>query len=280
MKTYIDIFSENKIELYAALPFSDCRVTRSYLYEREKDFVPKSVLLFLVPYYTGTPENISAYAASGDYHLFMQSLFRELLPVLAQEFEGYRFLGFSDHSPIDERHAAAAAGLGILGDNGLLITEQYSSYVFIGEVVSELPPERLSAAFAHEPRGCLHCGACRLACPSGALRKEGAPCLSAVTQKKGALTAEDRALLKSGGSVWGCDCCTAVCPYTKEAERRGTIMTPIRFFYEDSLACMTEKLLSSMSDEAFRRYAFSWRGREVLLRNIKILEEKKKSSST
>ena len=52
---------------------------------------------------------------------------------------GAIFCGFSDHSPIDERDTAAKGGLGVIGRNRLLINEEYSSFCFIGEIISDIP---------------------------------------------------------------------------------------------------------------------------------------------
>ena len=117
-------FSEKNIEYFALLPFSECAVTRDYLYASKEGFTPRSVLVFLVPYYAGRAENLSVYAAAPDYHRYMKELLSSLEEYLSQTFEGYRFFGFADHSPIDERLAAAKAGLGVFGKNGLLITEK------------------------------------------------------------------------------------------------------------------------------------------------------------
>ena len=70
--------------------------------------------------------------------MFFSSLFGEILPILRKSFPEYKFEGFTDHSPIDEINAAALAGFGMIGANGLLITEKYSSFVFVGEIVLRL----------------------------------------------------------------------------------------------------------------------------------------------
>ena len=49
--------------------------------------------------------------------------------------------------------------------------------------------------------------------------------------------------------------------------------TPIAFFHEDRISVLTEERLSRMDETEFRRRAFSWRGREPLLRNLKLLEK-------
>lgn len=269
---YRDFLRQNGVLQYASLPFSECRVTKPYLVEKIKGFVPQSVLMLLIPYYAGEAENLSVYAASRDYHLFMKDLLSGLSNALASEFRGYSFYGFSDHSPIDEREAASKAGLGVIGENGLLITERYSSFVFIAEIVSDIFPEALGTVSVFEVRHCFGCGACKKACPTGILRGEGDACLSALTQKKGALTEAEADIIKKCGSAWGCDVCQNVCPYTEKAKRSGSIMTEIPFFYEKRIERLTLDGVCGMTDEEFDERAFSWRGRATLLRNLEILK--------
>ena len=68
-----------------------------------------------------------------------------------------------------------------------------------------------------------------------------------------------------GASSWGCDVCQEVCPHNAKAEK-----TPIGFFNEKLVAHLTKDAVSLMDDTAFSERAFSWRGREVVLRNIEL----------
>lgn len=262
-----ELLREKQIELVAPISLSDCRLTRKYLLERE-GIEGGSVFIFAVPYLSsaavGARRNISAYAAPPDYHAFFAELFKEMLPALRASFPDSRFVGFADHSPIDERHAAASAGLGILGDNGMLITEKYSSYVFLGEIITDANAECRS----REPIRCEGCGACRAACPysfSGV-------CLSSLTQKKGILSAEEAADIVKYGSAWGCDICQEVCPHTKRALSFGTALSQIPFFNENIIPHLTADTVSEMSDSEFARRAYSWRGRETIIRNLTLLQ--------
>lgn len=269
LQAYLDrVMADERISAYAVLPYTACREVRPYLRERLSPFVPQSAVIFLVPYYAGETENLSRYAAAEDYHLYMRELFARL--TVAPSGSGYRFYGFSDHSPIDERHAACAAGLGMRGDNGLLIHPDLGSFVFIGELLTDAPPDLLGAKEPVPPAPCLHCGACRAACPSGILRGEGTLCLSAVTQQKGELNEEEKQLLLAGGTVWGCDICQTVCPYNQRIIARG-YRTPIPFFRENRITRLRAETLAAMDDETFRRRAFSFRGRQPLARNLELL---------
>ena len=229
-------------------------------------FVPRSVIVFLIPYYAGKTENLSVYAASLDYHLCIREISDRLVSLMKALYPENSFKAYGDHSPIDEVGAALIAGLGIRGDNGLFINEKYGSYVFVSDLVTDIPPEELSAVKT-DVRECIHCGRCKAACPTGILRGEGDDCLSAITQRKGELSESEKELMRKCGTVWGCDLCQSVCPYNKNPER-----TSIEFFYRDRIELLTSEVLASMSKEEFKKRAFGWRGRAVVERNIKALE--------
>ena len=262
-------FREN-ICCYAVIEFCHCRVINPRLLAKVP-FEPRTAIIFLFPYLASDPKNISRYASGGDYHYYASEFFRMNMPVLRLHSGGHQFVGFCDHSPIDERHAAATAGLGMIGDNGMLIHPQYGSFVFVAEWLTDTPPECFTTVEPQPIKGCDHCGACARACPAANLPEfSRRKCISAITQKKGELTEQEIELLKKGGSVWGCDICQNVCPYNVQLlqERKGT---PIRFFGRHQIHCMTTDELSRMSDEEFSLRAYSYRKREVLERNLKLL---------
>lgn len=271
MKAFLSQFFESEhIAAYAALDFADTALTRPYLVER-LDFAPQTAILFLAPYYAGETENLSRYAAPRDYHLYMKGLFARFSAALAEAQPCIHAAGFADHSPINEREAAASAGLGILGDNGLIIHERYGSFVFIGEILTDAIPTACGAIPPISPRRCEGCGACRAACPTGILRGDGEKCLSAITQQKAPLSDEEIALLKRAGTAWGCDDCQTACPHNIRAIRKGSALTPISFFREERIPEITPAILEGMSEADFAARAFSFRGRAVLERNLKIL---------
>lgn len=268
--TLSEIFESEKIEYYAPLELSRTKVIKPYLLSRcGIDPSCGSALMICVPYFSGMPENISAYACARDYHLYFEGLFDRILPKLRELYPDHSFFGFADHSPISEVSAASAAGLGVIGDNHLFITEKYSSFVFLGEIISDMPAECYGVGiYRGEKRGCFHCGACMAGCPAGL---ESTECLSALTQKKGELSDTERAKLTEHGIAWGCDRCQSVCPYTKRAAESGSIFTPIDFFYDSRIEKIDIEQLYLMSEDEFFSRAFSWRGKETVARNLRIL---------
>ncbi len=257
------------IDCYGALSIDSTDIINGRLLERE-GFSPRSVLMFAVPYYAGETVNLSRYAAAKDYHIILKTITERLIAGIKEKYPEAHAKGYGDHSPIAERAAALRAGLGILGDNGLIIHEKYGTYIFIGDVITDLPPEALFAKPPLPIRTCEHCGKCRAACPTGILRGAGDNCLSAITQRKGALAEEEIALMRRYNTVWGCDECQTACPHNISP-----MVTPISFFKENLIPHLTGEILSGMSDEDFAARAFAWRGRATVERNLRAFEDER-----
>lgn len=260
-----NFFDKNKIEYFSVLDYRDVRETRSDIIKRE-DFVPKSVIIYLIPYFVGYGENLSAYATSLDYHIILRDISDKLIASLKEKDASVHAKGYGDHSPIDERHAALISGLGILGDSGLLINESYGTFTFIGDVVSDIAPEELGAKEPLHIERCVGCGKCKSACPTGILRGVGCDCLSAITQKKGELSEGEISMMRKYNTVWGCDVCQSVCPYNSDPK-----ITPLDFFREERITRLDRDFLSGLDKESFVKRAFAWRGRKTVERNLELL---------
>ncbi len=271
-----DFLAFYNIELYGAIKLSDCKITRDYLLERAGLDKDSTVIMMLLPYRSKhAPDNLSVYASVQDYHAFTDMLSRDMEKYLSERYPNAKYRLFSDHSPIDEVNGACKAGLGFIGDNGLLITEKYSSFVFLCELITSLSAEELGLEIVKDVsiKRCIGCGACARACPSHCMDKSDprpkSECLSAITQKKGELSESEIALMLENGSAWGCDVCQNVCPYTKSAS-----YTPIEFFNQNVITHLTSELLENMSEAEFASRPFSWRGKSVILRNTGLFENK------
>ncbi len=277
-KRLLDFFEKEKIKLYSVLDFNQCHIlAQDKIFKYFGDHTPKSVFLILVPYLVKSvledpQRNISLYAAIPDYHVFFKRFLSELSELLQELYPGYTFAGFSDNSPIDERHAALLSGLGTIGDNHLLLTEEYSSFIFISEIISDMPVSMYhfqSAPQKPAPQ-CMHCRNCTNSCP---VYRDGIDCLSMVTQKKGELSDAEIAAIRKYQTAWGCDICQLNCPITQRAIQKGSIYPEIAYFQDNAVNRIHSDMIQTMDKETFRTRAFAWRGRNCILRNLKILEE-------
>ncbi len=258
-------FLSKKIEYYAVLDYNDCTEINPHIMARES-FTPRSVIVYLLPYYTGETINISRYAASLDYHMAIREIGEGLISVLSDISPESHFKSYGDHSPINEVNAALISGLGRLGDNGLIINDKYGSYIFIGDVVTDIDPYKLGAQSPCVPTGCLHCKKCISACPTGCLSGASKECLSEITQRKSELFAKEAELLRKYNTVWGCDICQEVCPYNRDP-----VITPIEFFHKDRIDRLDLDILASMDKAAFSKRAYAWRGRRTVERNCECI---------
>lgn len=221
----------------------------------------KSILVFCFPYLLEKEEyegsNISKYAVVADYHGVAMNRLSKACEELKELYPGEEFVPFADNSAIPEVRAACLAGLGKRGLNSLLITEEYGSYVFIGEIVTTLSLDSVDA----EIKSCISCGKCIRACPSKAIGENGTArekCLSEITQKKGELSHEEKELMKKCGCVWGCDICQDVCPMNQNAAS-----TQIEEFLLSPVPVIT-------SGCSLENRAYEWRGRNVIERNLNL----------
>lgn len=257
------LLNEN-ISEYAVIDFDRLLVINPRLLPRDADI--KSALVILMPYRHKniTPRdglNAGLFARCKDYHLYFAELAKRLVPKL-EALSGGRVWAFADHSPIHEKNAAKTCGLGFMGKNGLLINKRYGSYVFIGEFLFE---KRMAELLRSTETDCLNCNACIKSCPTLAIGKDGVDiksCLSFVSQKN-KKTDEDISLLAKHKTVWGCDICQQVCPCNKN-----TSYSAIPYFNENLIEDFSLELPDGMSEEMFKKYAFSYRKREVITQNF------------
>lgn len=234
------------------------------------DYDGKTAIVCLFPYFTGeSAGNLSLYARSRDYHIVIKEKLRVLSSFIKTLSPDASFDIFADIGPLVDRKLAYRAGLGFYGKNSMLINPDFGSYFFIGYILTDILLE------SDSPLGtnCLSCNKCILACPGGALKEKFdiSKCASHISQKKGALTKEEENILKKSKSVFGCDICQRVCPHNNISK------TAMKEFSEDLIFSVTLEDIEALSNRAFmRKYkdrAFSWRGREVLVRNLHILDD-------
>ena len=292
----IELFNKNNIDTVGIAPIGPYEELKKVLEDKvnknlitgmeepdiEKRINPKlimedasSIIVCAIPYYVGEKyeSNISMYCHGLDYHLVIKEKLNKICEEIKSKDEKFEYKIFADNGPLVDRYLAYLAGLGYYGINNNLITDKYGSYVFIGYIVNNYnlePDEKLN-------KNCMKCNKCVKYCPGNALLgnydMNPKRCLSYITQKKGDLEEEEEKVLKENKKVFGCDICQDICPHNKNIP-----ITSIERFKQDTILKLDAEEINDISNKEFkRRYgnrAFSWRGKNIIKRNINIVSEK------
>ena len=161
---------------------------------------------------------VSRFAWSRDYHRTVGARMKQLADLLAAG-TGAAARWYVDTGPVVEKAYAAAAGLGFLGRNTLLVSPRLGSFVFLGVVLTDADVE---ATGPGPVGGCGTCRACVDACPTGALDGQGGldPNRCLAHWNAGARTPVPAMVAsRLGGNLYGCDLCQDACPWNARAER-------------------------------------------------------------
>jgi len=159
---------------------------------------------------------ISVYAQNRDYHDLVKKRLKRLARWMHESL-GAQVKVFVDTAPVMEKPLAERAGVGWQGKHTNLVSRPLGSWLFLGEVFTDLALE------PDAPEG-DHCGSCRRCldvCPTNAFpapyQLDATRCISYLTiEHKGHIPREFRAAM--GNRIYGCDDCLAVCPWNKFAK--------------------------------------------------------------
>lgn len=160
---------------------------------------------------------VARYAWGDDYHQVLKTRLRALLTWLAEAAgPGLEALSCVDDGPVQERVYAEAAGLGWIGKNTCLINPELGSWLFLGEIVTNLALEPDSPGVDQ----CGTCTRCLDACPTDALVEpyalDATRCLSYLTiEVRADVEASLRPAIRE--QIYGCDICQDVCPWNRRA---------------------------------------------------------------
>ena len=179
----------------------------------------KSVISLLLNYYPSEIQNsdsykISKYAYGQDYHFVIKEKLKELLHTIQTEIGEVSGRAFVDSAPVLDKAWAAKSGLGWIGKNSNLLTQQVGSFYFIAELIVDLDLEYDYATTDH----CGTCTACIDACPTEAIVApyvvDGSKCISYFTiELKENMPIEMKGRMDDW--MFGCDICQDVCPWNK-----------------------------------------------------------------
>ena len=182
----------------------------------------KSVISVLYNYYPKDFQRkdtyqISKYAYGRDYHYVVKEKLNQLLEYIKQEIQEVSGRVFVDSAPVMDKVWAAKSGLGWIGKNTNLISKEFGSFVFIGELIIDL---ELDYNMHLLKDYCGSCTKCIDACPTGALipyQLNAGKCISYLTiEKKGDIPDEFKG--KWNNWIFGCDICQDVCPWNAKAK--------------------------------------------------------------
>lgn len=151
-----------------------------------------------------------------DYHEVLREKLGKLSAFIKEKVPEASTKEMVDTGELSDRAVAERAGIGFSGKNTAMITPEFGSYVYLGELITNLPfiPD------TPLEDGCGSCTKCLDACPTGALVQDGQlnaqRCLAFLTQTKDFMPDEFRP--KIGNFIYGFDTCQVVCPYNKKID--------------------------------------------------------------
>lgn len=181
----------------------------------------KSVISVGMNYFTGykqTDRNsdykFSNYAWGDDYHHILKSKLLSLLHWLKTKQPEADGVVCVDTSPIMEKVWAQKAGLGWQGKHTNLISRDFGSWLFLGELILNIELQ-YDKPFTDDL--CGSCTACIDACPTAALGEYeiyAEKCISYLTiEFRGDFDGHHHDLQQW---IYGCDICQEVCPWNKK----------------------------------------------------------------
>ena len=241
------------------------------------NYFPEAVSIISVGmnYYSGYSQKdlssklkFSNYAWGVDYHCVLKTRLRFLLEWIKFASVEIKGIVCVDTSPVMEKVWAEKAGLGWQGKHTNLISPDYGSWLFLGEIILNI---RLKYDKPFTEDLCGSCTACIDECPPGALTDyeiDSNKCISYQTiEHRGEF---DEGSVDLDSWIYGCDICQEVCPWNKKFSK----ITPEKSFYPRSKIIENriddwQKLNEEEFRKIFKRSSVKRTKHTGLKRNIK-----------
>ena len=198
-----------------------------------------------------------------DYHYILQDKLERLARGIEELTADFEYKGMVDTGALVDTAVARRAGIGFIGKNGLVISKEFGSYMFLGELITnlELEPDQ------PVDYDCGDCNRCVEACPTSCLLGDSTMyakrCLSFQTQDKGMMDLEFRKKIKT--VIYGCDICQICCPYNKGIDSPPVVDIDPDLAQPELIPFL--ELSNGQFKEKFGLIAGSWRGKNILQRN-------------
>ncbi|MGL6174964.1 MAG: tRNA epoxyqueuosine(34) reductase QueG [Cellulosilyticaceae bacterium] len=230
----------------------------------------KTIISIAFPYYDKkdvTRDNgFSVYTKRLDYHRVVKKYLNRICEYI--ESLGGQAIGFVDSNTLPERYIAYLAGVGFIGKNNMIITKHYGSYVFLGEIITDLKIECQDKKSFEEVTQYIECGECEkciYSCPTKSINSSKINpniCLSYLTQKK---ELNDREIQLLKGNIFGCDFCQLGCPYNETGK------IALEEFKEIEDMNSEPDIYAKMDNKYFKekvsQTSCGWRGKNIIKRN-------------
>lgn len=214
----------------------------------------------------GARRGIFARASWGiDYHTVLREKLALLELYILSHIPDAKLRSMVDTGELSDRAVAERAGIGWSAKNCAIITPEFGSYVYLGEMITSIP-------FESSEQMEDQCGDCRLCldvCPTGALIEGGQlnaqRCIAFITQTKTMVPDEFRA--KIGNRIYGCDTCQTVCPKNKgKANLHQESFKPEPELVKPLLLPLL-KMTNRTFKETYGHMSGAWRGKNPIQRN-------------
>jgi epoxyqueuosine reductase len=222
----------------------------------------RSVISVALNYYTPQtrPEGeeyakISRYAWGRDYHRVLTRRLKAFSTWLNAQGEDIRTRYYVDTGPVQDKVWAERAGLGWIGKHSNLISRDYGSWLFLGEILTnlELRPD------APHAQHCGTCTRCLEACPTQAITEpfvvDANRCIAYHTIENRADTLPKEMASNLQGWVAGCDICQDVCPWNQRFAKETDI--PDFQPYPGNVGPTLSELASVSAEERDRKFPAS-----------------------
>ncbi|WP_407690399.1 tRNA epoxyqueuosine(34) reductase QueG [Salipaludibacillus neizhouensis] len=200
-----------------------------------------------------------------DYHHVLRRKLNLLVEFIEKKVPGSKSTAMVDTGELSDRAVAERAGIGWSAKNCAIITPEFGSYVYLGEMITtvDIPEDQPLLD------QCGSCNKCVDACPTDALIQGGQldsnKCIAFLTQTKGMLP--ERYRKKIGNRLYGCDTCQVVCPKNKGKDAHNhPEMEPDPETVKPTLIPLLT-ISNREFKEKYGKMSGSWRGKKPIQRN-------------
>lgn len=210
----------------------------------------------------------SKYTKGYDYHKIVKMHLDKICDMIIES--GGNAISLVDSNALPERYIAYLSGVGFIGKNNMIITKEYGSYVFLGEIITNFnlyDNDVRKFEDINKFKECGECNICYNECPTKAINKYKNNCnicSSYITQKK-ELTDTEIKLLKD--KIFGCDICQNKCPYNENVNfSKIEEFKPLDFMENNNF-----EIYAEINNKGFKENILptscGWRGKNIIKRN-------------